>query len=129
MFFNNKFIKFKTSQSELVFGIIAIEDIFIHSVMDGIIYSVTFSIRTFTGILTGIGLVVHEFAEGVITFSVLLKSGFSAKKAILYAFFVARVLIYVSTSHLLPEASEYEKKAFKHCFSSGNFFSFIYYAY
>jgi zinc transporter ZupT len=94
-----------------------------------------------TGVLTGIGLVVHEFAEGVIVFSVLIKSGISKNKAFLYAFlvagmttpigafiayplvskldsfklgialgFVAGVLIYVSSSHLLPEAREYEKK-------------------
>ena len=83
----------------------------------------------------------HEFAEGVITFSMLLKGGYSTRKAGIYAFlaaalttpigafiaypivqhlsnnvlghmlgFVAGVLIYVSASHLLPEAREYEKK-------------------
>ena len=69
MFFSNKLIKYKTKQSELAFGITAIEGIGIHSFIDGIIYSVTFSVSTFVGILAGTGLVVHEFAEGVITFS------------------------------------------------------------
>lgn len=141
MYFSNKIIKHKTKQKELAFGIIAIEGIFIHSLMDGAVYTVTFSTSIFTGVLTGIGLVVHEFAEGIITFSMLLKGGLSAKKAGIYAFFVAAlttpvgafvaypfvrnfsndilglalgfvagVLIYVSASHLLPEASEYEKK-------------------
>lgn len=140
MFFSNKFIKYKTHQKELAFGITAIEGIGIHSFIDGIIYSVTFSSSTMTGILAGIGLVAHEFAEGVIVFSVLIKSGLSAKKAALYGFlvaglttplgafvvyplvhsltrsalglalgFVAGVLIYVSASHLLPEAREHEK--------------------
>ncbi|NLB42583.1 MAG: ZIP family metal transporter, partial [Clostridiales bacterium] len=141
MYFSNKIIKYKTKQRELAFGITAIEGILIHSLMDGVIYTVTFSINTVIGVLTGIGLVIHEFAEGVITFSMLLKGGLSVKKAGIYAFivaalttpigafiaypiirnltndilglalgFVAGVLIYVSASHLLPEASEHEKK-------------------
>lgn len=70
-------------------GITAIEGIGIHSFLDGIIYTVTFNVSAMTGVLTGIGLVVHEFAEGIITFSVLLKGGLSAKKAMFYAFLVA----------------------------------------
>lgn len=141
MFFSNKFIKHKTNQRELAFGITAIEGIFIHSLMDGVIYTVTFSTSILVGFLSGFGLVIHEFAEGIITFSMLLKGGLSSRKAGLYAFivaalttpigafvayplvrifnddilglalgFVAGVLIYVSASHLLPEAREYEKK-------------------
>jgi len=141
MYLSNKLIKFKTQTKELAFGVTALEGIFIHSLLDGAIYTVTFSISALTGILVGIGLVIHEFAEGVITFSVLIKSGVQAKKAIFYAFlvaalttpigafiaypfiskvsanvlglavgFVAGVLIYVSASHLLPEAREHEKR-------------------
>lgn len=89
MFFSNRWIRYKTKQEELAFGIIAIEGIGIHSFMDGIIYCVTFSVSMVTGLLAGIGLVVHEFAEGVITFTVLLKGGVSERKAMLYAFLVA----------------------------------------
>lgn len=141
MYFSNKVIEMVAKQRELAFGLTAVEGIFFHSFIDGIIYTVTFSINTVIGLLTGVGLVVHEFAEGVITFSMLLKGGFSAKKAGIYAFFVAAlttpigaflaypfmqklndeilglalgfvagILIYVSASHLLPEASEHEKK-------------------
>ncbi|ANX01788.1 zinc/iron permease [Thermoclostridium stercorarium subsp. leptospartum DSM 9219] len=141
MYFSNEIIKYKTKQKELAFGITAIEGILIHSLIDGVVYTVTFSISTVVGILTGVGLVVHEFAEGVITFSMLLKGGYSTRKAGIYAFlaaalttpigafiaypivqhlsnnvlghmlgFVAGVLIYVSASHLLPEARDYEKK-------------------
>ena len=141
MFLSNKYIKLKTQQKELAFGITALEGIGIHSLIDGVIYSVTFSVSIFTGVLTGIGLVAHELAEGIIVFSVLLNSGIQKKKAVVFAFFVAGlttpigafvafpfvsrlkeenlglflgfvtgVLIYVSAAHLLPEASEYEKK-------------------
>ena len=140
MMLSNKLIKHKTKQKELAFGITAIQGIGIHSIIDGITYTVTFSVSAFTGIMAGLGLVAHEFAEGVITYSVLLKGGVSDKKAILLAFlvaglttpigafvayplvskltesvlglalgFVAGVLIYISASHLLPEAREHEK--------------------
>lgn len=141
MFFSNRLIKHKTKQEELAFGITAVEGIGIHSLIDGIIYTVTFSVSTFVGVVAGAGLVIHEFAEGVITFSVLVKGGVEDKKALLYAFlvaalttpvgaflafpfvsrlsssvlglalgFVVGVLIYVSASHLLPEATAYEKE-------------------
>lgn len=141
MFFSNKFIKFKTKQPELAFGITALQGIGIHSFVDGIIYTVTFSVSTLTGLLAGIGLVAHELAEGVITYAFLIKMGVKDKRAILYAFlvaalttpigafiaypivnrlsdqamgaamgFVVGVLIYVSASHLLPEATEAGKK-------------------
>lgn len=89
MFFSNRLIKHRTKQPELAFGITALEGIGIHSFIDGIIYSVTFSTSTLVGLLAGAGLVAHEFAEGIITFSFLVKGGFSAKKAIIYAFLVA----------------------------------------
>lgn len=141
MFFSNKFIKYKTKEETLAFGITALEGIGLHSLLDGIIYTVTFNVSVFTGVMAGLGLVVHEFAEGVITFSVLVQGGVSHRKAFLYAFFVASlttplgaflafpfvsalssqilglalgfvvgVLIYVSASHILPEATIHEKR-------------------
>lgn len=89
MYMSNKLIKKRTKTKELAFGITAVQGILIHSLLDGVIYTVTFTVSTLTGILSGLGLVVHEFAEGVVTFSVLLKAGMTAKKAALYAFFVA----------------------------------------
>jgi zinc transporter ZupT len=89
MFFSNQVIKHETRQKELAFGITAIEGIGIHSFVDGIIYTVTFSASTLVGLLAGLGMVVHEFAEGVITFSVLMKGGVTEKKAAFYAFLIA----------------------------------------
>lgn len=141
IYFSNKLIKHKIKQHELAFGITTLVGIGLHSFIDGIIYAVTFSVNTYIGIIAGVGLVAHEFAEGVITFSVLLKGGLNKKKAIIYAFivaslttpigafiayplvsrlndsvlglaigFVVGILIYISASHLLPEAREHEKK-------------------
>lgn len=150
MFLSNKIIKYKTKQTELAFGITAIEGIGIHSFIDGIIYCVTFSASTFTGLLAGAGLVAHEFAEGVIAFSVLVNGGLREKKAAFYAFlvaalttpvgaflayplvskliepalglalgFVVGILIYISASHLLPEAREHEKEHSFMAFTTG----------
>ncbi len=156
MYFSNKIIKYKTKQKELAFGITAMEGIAIHSLMDGVIYTVTFSMSTAIGVLTGVGLVIHEFAEGIITFSVLIKGGMNEKKAGIYAFivaglttpvgafvvypivryfsedilglamgFVSGVLIYISASHLLPEAGEHEKKHSTLAFIAGIAFALV----
>lgn len=141
MFTSNKLIAYKTKQDTLAFGITAVLGIGIHSFLDGIIYSVTFSSSITMGLLAGIGLVIHEFAEGVITFTALIQGGFNHKRAAFYAFLVASlttpigafvaypfvnklnssilglalgavagVLIYLSASHLLPEANKNKKK-------------------
>lgn len=141
MFFSNELIKKYTKKDVLAFGIVAAEGIGIHSFIDGIIYTVTFSVSLLTGLLAATGLVIHEFAEGIITYSLFLKGGVKKKSALFYAFlvaglttplgallayplvnklnqenlglllgFVAGVLIYVSASHLLPEARGEEKK-------------------
>ncbi|MFO7370944.1 MAG: ZIP family metal transporter [Bacteroidales bacterium] len=150
MFFSNELIKKYTKKDVLAFGIVAAEGIGIHSFIDGIIYTVTFSVSLLTGLLAATGLVIHEFAEGIITYSLFLKGGVKKKTAILYAFlvaglttplgalvayplvnklsqenlglllgFVAGVLIYVSASHLLPEARGEEKKHSDMAFLAG----------
>ena len=89
MFFSNKVITYRTGEETLAFGMKAAEGIGIHSLVDGVVYTVTFSISLLTGILAGIGLVVHEFAEGVITYLVLLEGDVTERRAALSAFFVA----------------------------------------
>jgi len=76
---------------EKSFGLIPMIGIGFHSFVDGIIYSVTFSVSIFTGILAAIGMVLHEFPEGIITFLFLLKGGFKKNKAMAYAFLAAAV--------------------------------------
>ena len=62
-----------------------------HSFLDGIIYSVTFNVSIFTGVLAAIGMVLHEFPEGIVTFLLLERGGFSKKKATVYAFLAAAI--------------------------------------
>ncbi|MFN2396696.1 MAG: ZIP family metal transporter, partial [Bacteroidales bacterium] len=89
MFFSNEFIKRKTKTEVLAFGIVAAEGIGIHSFIDGIIYTLTFSISILTGLLAATGLVIHEFAEGIITYTLFLKGGLKEKTAMFYAFLVS----------------------------------------
>ncbi|HSR05383.1 MAG TPA: ZIP family metal transporter [Proteiniclasticum sp.] len=158
MYATNQLMRKNAKKSELAFGYTALVGIGIHSFVDGMIYSVTFTQSSFLGIIAGTGLVAHEFAEGVITYSFLSKGGLSEKKAIFYAFlvaalttplgafiiypllqnftssimglllgFVTGVLIYISASHLLPEASGHEKEHSYISFISGVAFAILLY--
>ena len=89
MFFSNNIIEAYTKKEKLSFGVVAAEGIGIHSLIDGIIYTVTFSVSIFTGILAASGLVIHEFAEGVITYILLVEGGIKKKAATFYAFLIA----------------------------------------
>jgi zinc transporter ZupT len=89
MYLSNEMIKRHTGEETLAFGVTAAEGIGIHSLVDGVIYTVTFNISLLTGVLAGTGLVVHEFAEGVITYLVLLEGDVTERTAATYAFFVA----------------------------------------
>lgn len=158
MYSTSQLMRKNAKKSELAFGYTALVGIGIHSFVDGMVYSVTFTQSSFLGILAGTGLVAHEFAEGVITYAFLSKGGLSEKKALFYAFlvaglttplgafviypllqnftnsimglllgFVTGVLIYISASHLLPEASGHEKKHSYMSFISGVVFSILMY--
>ena len=70
-------------------GIIPMLGIGFHSFIDGVIYSVTFNVSILTGLLAATGMVLHEFPEGIVTFVLLERGGFSRKKSALYAFLAA----------------------------------------
>ncbi len=89
MYLSNEAIKRRTGEETLAFGVTAAEGIGIHSLVDGVVYTVTFNISLLTGVLAGTGLVVHEFAEGAITYLVLLKGDVAERTAAVYAFFIA----------------------------------------
>jgi ZIP family zinc transporter/zinc and cadmium transporter len=60
-----------------------------HSFIDGLVYSITFTVSIFTGMLAATGMVLHEFPEGIITYLLLLRGGFSEKKYLILAFLAA----------------------------------------
>ena len=89
--FISAFVGHKYEYPDLVVGVIPMLGIGFHSFLDGIIYSVTFNVNIFTGALAAIGMVLHEFPEGIVTFLLLKRSGFNRKKAALYAFLAAAI--------------------------------------
>jgi len=72
-------------------GIVPMVGIGLHSLLDGVIYSVTFNVSVFTGVLAAIGMVLHEFPEGIVTFLLLERAGFSKRASALYAFLAAAI--------------------------------------
>ncbi|WP_084420979.1 ZIP family metal transporter [Henriciella litoralis] len=74
------------SQHEAITPIIAIA---IHSLLDGVIYAVTFAASFASGVYAAVGLTLHEFPEGVIAFAILRKYGVSNVKSFWLAFVAA----------------------------------------
>jgi ZIP family zinc transporter/zinc and cadmium transporter len=72
-------------------GIIATVGIGFHSLLDGVIYSVTFNVSIFTGVLAAVGMVLHEFPEGIVTFLLLEQGGLSREKSAACAFLAAAI--------------------------------------
>jgi len=61
----------------------------IHSFLDGVIYAVTFSHSFESGAFVALSLILHEFPEGVIAFTILRRFGFSGRRSFLFAFLAA----------------------------------------
>src|SRR5688500_2064116 len=89
--FMHLFIRFITAyvcdkNPEFAIGLVPLVGIGFHSFLDGVIYSITFSVSVFTGILTAMGMVLHEFPEGIITYLLLIRGGGSPKQSLWLSF-------------------------------------------
>jgi len=72
--------------SEAITPILAIA---CHSFIDGIVYSVTFAASFSAGVFAAVGLILHEFPEGVIAFAILRRHGVNNRSAFFWAFLAA----------------------------------------
>jgi len=90
-------------------GLIPMIGIGFHSFIDGVIYSITFSVSTFTGFLAATGMVLHEFPEGIITYLLLLRGGFSERTALVLAFLAAAASTPLGTLVSWPFISEIDR--------------------
>jgi len=90
-------------------GIIPVLGIGFHSFIDGIIYSVTFNVSIFTGTLAGVGMILHEFPEGIVTFVLLERAGFNRRKSAIYAFLSAALTTPLGTVASYPFVSVIER--------------------
>lgn len=78
-----------TAKKEYAIGIVPMLGIGFHSFIDGFIYSIAFTVSILTGFLATLGMVLHEFPEGIITYLLLVRGGFKERKAMFLAFLSA----------------------------------------
>ena len=72
-------------------GIIPMIGIGFHSLIDGMIYSVTSNVGRFTGALATVGMIPHGSPEGIVTFVLSGRAGLTRRKSAIYASLVAAV--------------------------------------
>jgi len=96
---------------EYAVGLIPMLGIGLHSLIDGAIYSITFNVSVFTGVMAAVGMVFHEFPEGVITFVMLQRGGFSARKSALYAFLAAALSTPLGAAITYPFVNRIDEEA------------------
>ena len=98
----------KPETAEYALGLIPLIGIGFHSFLDGVIYSVSFSVSTLTGALVAFGMVLHEFPEGIVTYTLLIRSGFSDRQSFLLAFLAAALTTPIGTLVSYPFVSRIE---------------------
>ena len=96
----------KPETSEYALGLVPLVGIGCHSFIDGIVYSITFNVSTFTGTLSAIGMVLHEFPEGIVTYALLVRSGFSEQRSFVLALLAAAVTTPLGTLSSFAFVSE-----------------------
>lgn len=90
-------------------GLVPMIGIGLHSLIDGMIYAITFSVSTLTGVLAAVGMVLHEFPEGIITYLLLLRGGFSTRRAVLLALAAASLSTPLGTLIAFPLVSGFTR--------------------
>jgi zinc transporter ZupT len=98
----------KPEAAEYALGIVPLIGIAFHSFLDGVVYSISFSVSALTGALVAVGMVLHEFPEGIVTYALLIKSGFSERRSFLLAFLAAAFTTPLGTLMSYPFVSRIE---------------------
>lgn len=96
----------KPETAEYALGLVPLIGIGFHSFLDGIVYSISFSVSMLTGSLVALGMVLHEFPEGIVTCMLLVRSGFSERRSFLLAFFAAALTTPLGTLISYPFISQ-----------------------
>lgn len=107
--FITAFVCERDPDSRYGIGLIPMFGIGLHSFIDGFIYSITFTVSTFTGALAATGMVLHEFPEGIITYLLLLRGGFSKKTALILAILAASLSTPLGMLVSYPYISQIDK--------------------
>lgn len=107
--FITAFVCERDPDSQYGIGLIPTLGIGFHSFIDGFIYSITFTVSIFTGVLAATGMVLHEFPERIITYLLLLRGGFSEKTSVILAFFAASLTTPLGMLVSYPFISQIDK--------------------
>lgn len=107
--FITAFVCERHQDSQYSIGLVPMIGIGFHSFVDGIVYSITFTVSIFTGVLAATGMVLHEFPEGIITYLLLIRAGFSEKASMLLAFLAASVSTPLGMLLSYPYVSQIDK--------------------
>lgn len=99
----------KPETADYAIGIVPMFGIGFHSFIDGVIYSVAFAVNTYTGVLAAMGMVLHEFPEGIVTYLLMIRGGFSKQRATLFAFLAAALTTPLGTAVSYPIVSQISK--------------------
>ena len=107
--FINAFVCDKAPDTHYDIGLVPMFGIGFHSFIDGFIYSITFTVSIFTGLLTATGMVLHEFPEGIITYLLLIRGGFTERTSLLLAFLAAALTTPLGMLVSYPFISQIDK--------------------
>jgi zinc transporter ZupT len=91
-------------------GLIPLIGIGFHSFLDGVVYSISFSVSMLTGALVALGMVLHEFPEGIVTYTLLVRSGFSGRRSFMLAFLAAALTTPIGTLISYPFISQIDPR-------------------
>ncbi len=76
-------------RKDVAIGVLPMLGIGFHSFVDGFVYSIAFTVSVLTGFLATLGMVLHEFPEGIVTYLLLRRAGFGERRATALAFTAA----------------------------------------
>lgn len=99
----------KPETAEYALGLVPLLGIGFHSFLDGVVYSISFSVSLFTGALVALGMVLHEFPEGIVTCTLLIRSGFTERRSFVLAFLAAAVTTPLGTLVSYPFISRIDE--------------------
>lgn len=86
----------------LAAGITPLIAIGIHSFLDGMIYTVTFAQSFDIGLFATLGLIIHEFPEGIVAFALLRSAGLKNRTSFVFAFIASAMTTPLGTLVAIP---------------------------
>lgn len=96
-------------KKDYAIGVVPMLGIGFHSFIDGFIYSIAFTVSILTGYLATMGMVLHEFPEGIITYLLLVRGGVAERSAMALAFLAAAATTPLGMLVSYPLISEIER--------------------